>query len=409
MNICKLQQTFTKRICLAAFLITFSACASNVPAPSTDPQEPQGKQGSEAVSVKDKTEATAVENTATVPEEKFEADTTKADTLSAEIIQQANPGMDSVLAEKEHPVQNRVVDPYTVFPALVDSIFAHADSLYKLGHVDSATAYLERFRVIKPLWNNWENQADSLLQEFAKTQAERAKQFEPIVLQIVNMNRVQTAYSIVAETADSLIAQAPGDSLVLFAKEQKSIAYSNTLAKAQKEQEQIWKLAQEQAQFAEAEKQAVNLQMRFRDFEDTLHIQAMIDSIHNQGETINTELAKYWEENDAGKAMAEVDLYLAKEQFEQAKELLVKLKASKLRKEAIDKYVLLADSFCNAQRKLTSSSFSKAQKQKESQKKKELLEEAISFLNKCLAEYPETSQKKKVEENRAFLEKELRR
>lgn len=302
-----------------------------------------------------------------------------------------------------------VIDPYTVFPALADSVFAHAEYLYEQGLVDSAKAYLQRFRVIKPLWNNWENKADSLLVEFGKTQSERAKQYEPQVLQIINMNRVQTAYSVVAETADSLIAQAPGDSLIQFAKEQKQIAYNNTLAKAKKDQDRILKLAQEQAQFEEAEKQALNFQMRYRDFEDELKIQAMIESIREQKQTVNAEMSKYWETNDADKAMAEADEYIAKEQFVKAKELLIKLQASKLRKEATEKYILLADSYCNAQRKQTSSLFGKAQKQKDKDKRNQILQEAISFLDKCLTEYPETSQKKKVEENRDFLEKELKR
>ena len=89
-------------------------------------------------------------------------------------------------------------------------MFAHADSLYATGLTDSASAYLQRFRIIKPLWNTWEAQADSMLNEFGKTRAEKAKAFEPLVLTIQNMTRVKSAYSMVAEIADSLIALAPG-------------------------------------------------------------------------------------------------------------------------------------------------------------------------------------------------------
>ena len=68
---------------------------------------------------------------------------------------------------------------------------------------------------------------------------------------------------------------------------------------------------------------------------------------------------------------------------------------------------MLADSFCNEQRKATSQLFAKAQKQKDDAKKKDLLKQAIAPLDKCLSEYPDNSQKNKVVENRQFLEKEL--
>ena len=123
-------------------------------------------------------------------------------------------------ATESAATQARTLDPYTAFPALAESVFAFADSLYHAGYTDSATAYLERFRIIKPLWLQWEKRADSLLNEFGKTRAEMAKQFDPLVLKIQNMNRAQAAYSLVKESADSLVALSPGDSLVAWAGEQ---------------------------------------------------------------------------------------------------------------------------------------------------------------------------------------------
>ena len=132
-------------------------------------------------------------------------------------------------ATESAATQARTLDPYTAFPALAESVFAFADSLYHAGYTDSATAYLERFRIIKPLWLQWEKRADSLLNEFGKTRAEMAKQFDPLVLKIQNMNRAQAAYSLVKESADSLVALSPGDSLVAWAGEQKKIAYILTI------------------------------------------------------------------------------------------------------------------------------------------------------------------------------------
>ena len=308
------------------------------------------------------------------------------------------------LAEVE---KNKAIDPYTAFPALADEVFAHAESLYKNGNADSAVAYLERFRIIKPLWGEWEAKVDSMLSVYDQSRKEQAKKFEPLVLEIQNMNRAHAAYSMVAETADSLIALAPGDSLIRFANSQKQIAYNNTLAKAKKELAEIKSLAEDKAQFADAEKQIATFQMRYRDFEDVLHIQELVDHIHELAFTTDAAAIKYWEKNDPAQALAKADTLIAAGKFAEAKNILNKLKASKLRKEANAKLKELGDTFCNAKRKETSQIFAKAQKQKDEAKKRELLKQAITPLDKCLEEYPNNSQKKKILENKQFLEKEL--
>lgn len=300
-----------------------------------------------------------------------------------------------------------ISDPYTAIPAIVQSIFDYANTLYQAGYTDSASAYLERFRVIKPLWEQWESKADSMLNEFGKTRAEKAKAFEPMVFQIQNMNRANSDYGLVAQTADSLIALAPGDSLTQWAKAQKSVAYKNTLTKAKKEYATIKDLADNQAQFAEAEKQALTFQMRYRDFENDLHIQALIDHIRELAQANDAAATKYWESHDPAQALAKADTLLQKEKFSEAKELLLKLRASKLRKEANELYTKLADAFCTKQRKTTSQTFAKVQKQKDAAKKKKLLQDAIAPLDKCLTEYPDNPQKQKVIENKLFLEQEL--
>ena len=286
-------------------------------------------------------------------------------------------------------------------------MFAHADSLYATGLTDSASAYLQRFRIIKPLWNTWEAQADSMLNEFGKTRAEKAKAFEPLVLTIQNMNRVKSAYSMVAEIVDSLIALAPGDSLVNWAKVQKQNAFANTLEKAKKEFAQIKALADDQAQFAEALKKIEEFRMRYGDFEQALRIQEYTDHVKEMMQSADSEAAKYWESHDPAQALAKADTLIKASKFAEAKDILTKLKASKLRKEAGTKYQELANTFCNAQRKTTSQIFAKAQKQKDAAKKKKLLQDAIGPLDKCLAEYPEYTQKQKVVDNKSFLEKEL--
>ena len=307
-----------------------------------------------------------------------------------------------------HCTLETTMDPYKAFPALANYVFSYADTLNRAGQSDSASVILNSFSSMAPMWEKWQAQSDTLRDAFGKRRDEKAKEFESMALQIQNMNRVQSSYSMVAEAADSLISQlAPGDSLANWAKGQKQIAYTNTLKKATKEFDAIKTLADEKAQFAEARKQTEQFRIRYRDFEDTLHVQAFIDHIGELEKAVDSETAKMWEKNDPEQALAKTDTLIANEKFDKAKDLLNKLKSSKLRKEANEKYIVLADAYCNKQRKATSQFFAKSQKQTDETKKKKLLNDAIAALDKCLAEYPETTQKEKVESNKKFIEKEL--
>lgn len=427
----------TKRLELATLIaaaaLALSACAGNAPCPATEApvQQPADmpaanvatadapKQTTETVqqaSEQGKPQTTtstkaAPSKTATgegqVAFTSDALDRYRLSTPDSVPVVNGDRGADNVVCTSPEAAAVAVPDPYTDFPALAARVFAHADSLYAVGLTDSATAYLQRFRVIKPLWGTWESQADSMLNEFGKTRAEKAKEFEPLVLTIQNMNRVKSAYSMVAEIADSLIALAPGDSLENWAKVQKQNAFVNTLEKAKKEFAQIKSLADDQAQFAEALKKIEEFRMRYGDFAETLRIQEYIDHVKEMMQSADAEAAKYWESHDPAEALAKADTLIAASKFAEAKQLLIKLKASKLRKEANAKYNELATAFCNAQRKTTSQIFAKAQKLKDAAKKKKLLQDAIAPLEKCLAEYPENPQKGKVLDNKKFLEKEL--
>ena len=282
---------FFDKTLLAAATFLLAACAGNAPCPSTDVPQQEGAQ-TETAAVPNQVAPAARSGEPAVANPAAQQ-TTAANAVGAFDSQALNTYRlntpDNVpvsgdpstgtRSESEPSLSAQAPDPYTAFPALAATIFAHADSLYAQGYVDSASAYLERLRIIKPLWNVWFTTADSMLNEFGKTRAEKAKEFEPLVFQIQNMNRAQAAYSMVAETADSLMALTPGDSLVKWAKGQKAIAYKNTLAKAKKEYDSIKALADNQAQFAIAQKKAEEFQMRYRDFEFDLHIQALIDYI----------------------------------------------------------------------------------------------------------------------------------
>ena len=380
---------------LSASAFALTACVGNAPTPETEPTNVSAAEPSE------QEQSSTPSSDSSLQPESSEQSGVYFNSQALDDHRVATPENiptvpDYSSSSSSGQTSAAIADPYTAIPAIVQSIFDYADTLHKAGYTDSASAYLERFRVIKPLWEQWESKADSMLNEF-----------EPMVFQIKNMNRANSDYGLVAQTADSLIALAPGDSLTQWAKAQKSVAYKNTLTKAKKEYASIKDLADNQAQFAEAEKQALTFQMRYRDFENDLHIQALIDHIRELAQANDAAATKYWETNDPAQALAKADTLLQKEKFAEAKELLMKLRASKLRKEANELYTKLADNFCTKQRKTTSQMFAKAQKQKDAAKKKKLLQDAIAPLDKCLTEYPDNPQKQKVEENKKFLEQEL--
>lgn len=324
-------------------------------------------------------------------------------------VQQTVPQQESRQPEEQPSLIADPVDPYTAIPSIVDEVFDFANTLFQANAVDEAVAYLQKFRIMKPLWNEWQTRADSMLNVYGMTNAERAKQYEPLVLEIRNMNRAYAAYSLVAEAADSLIALAPGDSLTNFANEQKRIAYKNTLGKATKEKQQILELAEGKARFDEALKQATEFQMRYRDFENDLQIENLIAYIQRLQNSINSEDQKYWEKNDPEKALTEVDELIEKKSYAKAKILVDRLRASKLRQQAAEKYQKLADAVCTDKRKAASQMYSKATKQKNADKKKQILAEAIKSLNACSEEYPEYEKIKTVTDNIIFLKKELDR
>lgn len=387
----------TFAICIA---ITLSACAS---APITQNKielEPQQNLQSKQIEQVQNPETQATQNKNVSKEQVQVAQNETIEPIATNIV-----ALDSVKKDTEQVV----IDPYLVIPEMITQIFDHANMLFENGLTDSATAYIERLRIIKPLWIEWEAKADSLLQEFGKIRAKESKEFESIVLQIQNMNLAQADYGLVSQMVDSLIALSPGDSLENWAKLQKFTAYNNTLKKAKIEFEKIKDLADNQAQFSEAISKANILLMRYRDFEDTLHIQDLISRIQNLSAKADSNATAYWEKNSPEQALAKADSLIQQSKFDIANELLKKLKFSKLRKEAIEKSIQLADTYCTHQRKATSQLFSRAQKQKNVSKKSELLQDAIIALDKCLENYPETTQSQKVIENKSFLQSELQK
>ncbi len=113
--------------------------------------------------------------------------------------------------------------------------------------------------------------------------------------------------------------------------------------------------------------------------------------------------------NDPNKSLEQAEKWIAEKKYSKTRTLLQKLKSSILRQKAIEQMEVLAEAFCNEERKKTSVLFQSAQKTSNDTQKKKKLTQAIEGLNRCLDQYPEYSQKEKVINNRDFLENELSR
>ena len=159
----------------ALFLSLLAACAGTAPAPSS-PENGPSSQASEttAPALEASAPAAATEQPSS---ESVTPSSAKSRPSGQQAAQQSTvmfnsqqlnnyrlstpeniPGVETSSAQfgadqtgvpsMSQPSVSLPIDPYMAFPALVDEVFAFADSLYRAGYTDSASAYLERFRVI---------------------------------------------------------------------------------------------------------------------------------------------------------------------------------------------------------------------------------------------------------------------
>lgn len=303
----------------------------------------------------------------------------------------------------------KIVDPYKAVPTLIEDILMRADTLLSRGESDSAAFYLERFIVLKPLWNEWQNHAQEIYARTKKTQGERAEEFKSLTLQIINMNSAGSAFDLVKTFTDSLISMNPGDSLVQWAQKQKQKSYQKNLDKALQEKKKILTAANESGRFKDAQEPIQKLKARYYYFEDTLKLVATLEQLQALDEEVSKDDQLYWRSHDPEAALTQAQKLVSEKKFAQAQRLLIKLKASHLRQRAVEQLESLAEQFCNEERKNASVLFTSSQKKSNATQKEQKIKQAIEALNRCLENYPDYSQKAKVIDNREFLEKELSR
>lgn len=383
---------FYKLLFLSFTVSFFIACGSSAPTPKIDPL---ALKESEGLVIKVPTIDTT---SSTLSSEK---------TISDSIVppeETTTSTTDSILEEKQ-----LVVNPYRDIPALVEFVLKYADTLLSKGNSDSAAAYLEQFIVLKPLWDGWQAQAQDLYSKTKQTQALRAEEFKSLTLQILNMNSVGASFDLLKTFTDSLILMNPGDSLVFWAQKQNQIALQKNLKKARQEKEKILAEANKSNEFKTAQEQIVQLKTRYHYFEDSLQLQSTLVQLKEMEASISEQDKLFWQTNDPQKSLEQAEKWIAEKNYSKARTILIKLKSSVLRQKSLEQMEVLAESFCNEERKKTSVLFQASQKTSNEIQKKKKLTEAIDGLNRCLEQYPEYSLKEKVISNRQFLEKELSR
>jgi len=312
---------------------------------------------------------------------------------------------DSLKSDSLTPLPIAEPDIYQEIPRLVERALFRSDSLLAAGNTDAAAEIIEKFLVLKPLWQEWTERVSRMESKIRARQISKSELLKPLTLQIINLNAVSASYETVTQYTDSLIAMNPPDSLVAWAKNQALIAYHKTYAKVQTEKQNALNLARDKALFDEAEKAMMQIIMRFPSFVDTLQLKLSLMTISNMRMEESENDKAFWKTRDPQKAFAEAQELERKGKYLDAKTKWIKLKASSLRKKAMEALDSLAETYCTQERTSASNYFSKSRQH--SEKAKEYLTQAIAALDRCLTEFPDNKQREKVLENKTFLQKEL--
>ncbi|MCK9181603.1 MAG: hypothetical protein M0P13_01815 [Fibrobacteraceae bacterium] len=295
-----------------------------------------------------------------------------------------------------------VFDIYTEIPKLANMALARADSFVALGMLDSASAIVEQFSVLNPLWIEWQSQAKLLSQKIQNAYSVKSRELKPLALNLINANTRGASYSEVKVLADSLKSLSPGDSLVNFADSILKISFAKTFEKVRTAKASAMVFAEEKAKFVLAQQKLTELAMRYPEFVDTLDLKGALVKVSSLREELTSSDVEYWKSHDPKKALENAKKMIPTKEWDAAKSSLIRLKASELRGGALRELDTLYAAYCTDKRKLAAAYFAKSKKTG-----KDELVKAIDALNACLDFAPDYSEKATVISNREFLRKEM--
>lgn len=296
-------------------------------------------------------------------------------------------------------------DPYVEIQKIVAYAFWYADSAQSVGLADSALAMYEKIERLNPLWETWMANVAKLQDRSREVLQAHAAVYNSIAVQLVNENATRADYATVKALADSLVALEPGDSLKTFAGRQVRIAFEKNVKKATADKKKISEDAEKSGNFALADSLANLLLLRYRDFADTLKLEAWVESIHAQA-LVNSLDGDYWQKNSPKEALAKAEKLVANGKFTEAKELYVKLSTSSERDRARTALAELGKRVCSESRKKASDLYAKAMKSKKPADKTKNLESAVNALLTCVENFSDDAEAARAREDLKVLQQE---
>lgn len=373
---------------------------------STKPQELEVKEPVEAETPKvEPTKALAqevpIETSKPTPKEFKDSVERKKDTIPAEEnFLPIPPQTDTLAIEKKSP------EPFIEIQKIVAESFSHAEMLFNEGKVDSAIQFLETFQMLDPLWKTWMNNTTGEIEKYKAASLQELQKYKSLCLSIINEMAVGGDYNTIRYLADSLIALAPGDSLQQFAESKKKQSYEKTMQKVKSEMQKIETKAKEDGNYQKADSLAKRLQMRYRDFSDTLHLDTWVKTFQEIANSQN-ENKDFWKTHNPEEFLGRAKKLGAEGKVEDALKILKDLLSSSLRDKAIEEKNRLGKTYCDSSRANAASLYTKALKQKNQEKKKKSIEDALNALSLCIENFPSLREAKQAEKDKKLLLEEL--
>jgi hypothetical protein len=304
------------------------------------------------------------------------------------------------------PTIQKTPNPFLDIQKIAAESFSYAQTLYSEGNIDSAIHFLETFSMLDPLWKSWMTHVNKDIEKFKNAINQEAEKYKTLSLAIINEMATSGDYGTIRKLADSLIALAPNDSLKVFAENKKQQAFQKTFSKVKDEMKKIENQAKQSGDYQKADSLASRLQMRYRDFSDTLKLNEWINSIKQIADLQNND-KDYWTKNNPEEYFKKAKELNANGKIEQALEILNKLISSPLREKALEEKNLIGKAFCKNARQKTASFYTKALKQKNNDDKKKLINQAVENLSSCIEKFESLEEAKQAETDKKILLEEL--
>lgn len=329
----------------------------------------------------------------------------KSDSIIADNSLEKSDSSVSIPATDSAEAPEASVDIYVEIPRLAEAALAKADSFFAAGIKDSALAIAEKFSVLNPLWESWQDRSRKIQDNARQETSRRNDSLRKLRVELANANARRADYAEICAIADSIlnVALPADDSLRASVESLKRAAYIRTFEKVRHKRDEALQLGRERAAFDSAEIQMTDLLMRFPDFADTLRLKEALAEIGAMRSEESMLPEGYWKTHDPKEVLAKARKLRSAKKWSEAKKFLVDLKSSELRGEASAEADSVDAEFCTEKRKLAANFFAKSRKSE----RERWLRSAIGELNRCLEFAPGYRERETVLSNRKFLESEI--